>query len=77
MQASPFPDLEPVSREFWEAVRSLPQRQREVVALHYAEDRSVRDIAEILGVADSTVKTSLQKGRAALATRFNEMEVTP
>ena len=77
MQAPAFPELEPVSEEFWGAVRSLPRRQREVVALHYVEDRSVSDIAEILGVAESTVKTSLQKARVALATRFDEMEVTP
>lgn len=77
MQAVTFPELEPVSEEFWAAVRSLPQRQCEALALHYAEDRSVRDIAAILGVAESTVKTSLQKGRAALARRFEDMEVAP
>jgi len=77
MQTSAFPDLEPASEEFWSAVRALPMRQREAVALHYVEDRSVREIAEILGVTESTVKTSLQKGRAALAKRLDEMEVTP
>lgn len=77
LEASSFPALEPVSEEFWTAVRALPPRQRDAVALHYAEDRSVKDIAMILGVAESTVKTSLQKGRAALARRFDSMEVTP
>ncbi|MDJ0960746.1 MAG: SigE family RNA polymerase sigma factor [Acidimicrobiia bacterium] len=77
LQAVAFPELEPVSEEFWAAVRSLPQRQREAVALHYAEDRSVEDIAAVLGVSESTVKTSLQKGRASLARRFGELEGTP
>jgi RNA polymerase sigma-70 factor (ECF subfamily) len=77
LQASSFPEMEPVSEEFWAAVRALPQRQREVVALHYAEDRPVKDIAAVLGVAESTVKTSLQKGREALARRLERMEDTP
>ncbi len=72
LQVSPFPDLEPTSEDFWRGVRSLPRRQAEVVALHYGDDLAVRDIAGVLGVAESTVKTSLQKGRAALADRFDE-----
>lgn len=62
-----FPELEPVNEHFWKAVRDLPTRQREVVALHYLEDRSVSDVAEILGVAESTVKNSLAQGRKSLA----------
>jgi len=75
MQVPAFPELEPESEVFWAAVRGLPRRQREVIALHYAEDQSVRQIAEALGVSDSTVKTSLQKGRAMLARRFGDVEV--
>ena len=48
-------------------MRDLPRRQREVVALYYLEDRSVADVAEILGVAESTVKNSLAQGRRTLA----------
>ena len=62
-----FPELEPYNERFWKAVRSLPRRQREVVALHYLEDRSVTDVAEMLGVAESTVKNSLAQGRKNLA----------
>jgi len=74
-QPSSFPALEPESGEFWSVVRTLPRRQCEVVALHYADDLAVADIAQILGVAESTVKTSLQKGRASLAKYFAEQEV--
>jgi RNA polymerase sigma-70 factor, ECF subfamily len=63
-----FPELEPHNEVFWQAVRDLPRRQREVVALHYVEDRSVADVAQILGVAESTVKNSLAQGRRTLAT---------
>ena len=75
IQVTAFPELESTSEDFWRAVRSLPRRQAEVVALHYGDDLSVRDVATVLGVSESTVKTSLQKGRAALATRFDPEEV--
>jgi RNA polymerase sigma-70 factor (ECF subfamily) len=62
-----FPDLEPHNERFWQAVRELPRRQREVVALHYLEDRSVADVADLLGIAESSVKNSLAQGRRTLA----------
>ena len=56
--------------EFWRAVRSLPARQAQVVALHYVEDRSVADIAAICDIAEGTVKAHLFKARATLADRL-------
>lgn len=56
--------------EFWDAVRALPARQAECVALHYLEDRSVADIALVLGCKESTVKVHLHRGRTALAARL-------
>lgn len=53
--------------EFWAAVRALPQRQSACVALHYLEDRSVADIAEVLGLNAATVKVHLHRGRLTLA----------
>ncbi len=53
--------------EFWDAVRSLPRRQAQVVALFYLEDRPVAEIAEILEIASGTVKKHLFDGRQALA----------
>ena len=38
------------------AVRSLPARQAQVVALHYLEDRPVAEIAERLGTAEGAVR---------------------
>jgi RNA polymerase sigma-70 factor, ECF subfamily len=51
---------------FWAAVRRLPGRQAQAVALHYLEDRSVADIAAVLGCAEATVKVHLHRGRLAL-----------
>jgi RNA polymerase sigma-70 factor (ECF subfamily) len=60
--------------EFWEAVRSLPRRQSQVVALHYLEDLPVADIADVLEMARGTVKKHLHDGRRALAHRLRMEE---
>lgn len=52
---------------FWAAVRALPERQAACVALHYLEDRSVAEIAEVLDCRAATVKVHLHRGRTALA----------
>ena len=38
-----------------------------MVALHYVDDRSVAEIAELLGCTDGTVKTHLHRARLSLA----------
>jgi RNA polymerase sigma-70 factor (ECF subfamily) len=56
--------------EAWNQVRraisSLPLAQRVVVVLHYLNDLSVAEIAEILDVPEGTVKSRLHYGRRAL-----------
>jgi len=52
---------------FWQAVRRLPPRQAQVVALYYMEDYSVRQIAEVLDCSEGTVKTHLSRARDAVA----------
>jgi RNA polymerase sigma-70 factor (ECF subfamily) len=61
---------------WWAAVRSLPDRQAAIVALHYLEDRSVDSIAEVLGVTSGTVKSTLAHARAALAARLDREDFT-
>lgn len=65
-------DTEGADPAFWAAVRRLPMRQRHVVALHYLEDRSIRDIAAVLDIAEGTVKAHLHAGRKALASMLGE-----
>jgi len=55
---------------FWAAVRSLPDRQAQCVALHYLDDLPVSEIAEILDMKAATVKVHLHRGRLALARRL-------
>jgi len=60
----PHPDDE---LEFWAEVRRLPRRQREAVVLRYVDDMDGVEIAEVMGVSESAVRTHLQRGREALA----------
>jgi RNA polymerase sigma-70 factor (ECF subfamily) len=48
------------------AIRRLPMRNREVIALHYVADMSVEEIADTLRLSIGTVKSRLHRGRAAL-----------
>lgn len=45
----------------------LPERYRRTLLLFYYEDRSVSEVASMLGMPEGTVKTSLFRARAALA----------
>jgi RNA polymerase sigma factor (sigma-70 family) len=55
---------------FWAAVRSLPRRQAQVVALFYLYDLAVADIAQTLELSEGSVKTHLSRARATLAERL-------
>ncbi|MCU1483336.1 MAG: putative polymerase subfamily sigma factor [Actinomycetia bacterium] len=63
---------EPVDERFWAAVRALPRRQAQCVALHYLEDRSTAEIAVVLGIAEATVRVHLHDGRKRLASALDE-----
>ena len=45
--------------DLYDALQRLPQRQREVVTLHYLADLSVRAVALELGISEGTVKIHL------------------
>ncbi|HEX4492747.1 MAG TPA: sigma-70 family RNA polymerase sigma factor [Acidimicrobiia bacterium] len=59
--------LAPEHDEFWATVRALPRREAQVVALYYVDDRSIAQIATLLGIAEGTVKATLSHARASLA----------
>ena len=64
-------ELPESSHDFWAAVRSLPNMQAQVIALHYLEDRPVDDIASVLAISAGTVKTHLHRGRKNLASTLD------
>ncbi len=55
------------SEAFWEEVRRLPRRQAQVLALRYVDDLPVTEIAEVLEIAEGTVKALMHQGRKRLA----------
>lgn len=52
--------------EIWEAVRRLPRRQAQAVALFYLEGYGRREIADTLGISEESVKTHLERARRRL-----------
>jgi RNA polymerase sigma factor (sigma-70 family) len=52
--------------EFWAAVRRLPQRQAQAVALRFVYDLPIAEIAEVLACSEGAVKQHLSRARAAL-----------
>ena len=67
-----LPDFGAEDPEFWSAVRALPRRQAQVIALFYLEDRPIAAVAEVLDMSPGTVKRHLYDGRRALARRLRE-----
>ncbi len=66
----PIPAMEPGDAAFWKLVRALPRNQATAIALHYIEDMSVNDIAEVMDCSPSTAKVHLFRGRKALAAKL-------
>ncbi|WEH16343.1 sigma-70 family RNA polymerase sigma factor [Streptomyces sp. VNUA24] len=58
-----------------EGLEGLPTAQRQVLALRFYADLTVRDIALQLDIPEGTVKSRLHAAISAMRTRLNEMEV--
>jgi RNA polymerase sigma-70 factor, ECF subfamily len=54
--------------DLWPAVRRLPRRQQQAVVLYYRMGVPVREIAQVLGCKEGTVRTHLARAREALRT---------
>ena len=53
-----------------DAIESLPERERLVIALYYNENQTLREIGEVLGVTESRVSQLHTKAVLALRSRF-------
>lgn len=70
-EPQPLPsDLE----RFWLRVRQLPDRQAQAVALFYADDLPVAEVARVMGCAEGTVKAHLHAARERLREMYDQQE---
>ena len=67
----PLPAV-PRDLDVLDAVRRLPGMQRAAVTLFYYEDRSVAEIADLLGCAEPTARVHLHRARKRLAELLGE-----
>lgn len=63
---SEIPELSAETVALWDAVRRLPKRQAQAIALHYFDGQQVAGIARILDCSENTVKTHLKRAMETL-----------
>lgn len=61
--------------EFEELMNTLDEKYRTILTLYYVEGFNTREIAEILEMAESTVKTRLARGRKAYASQYKNVDL--
>lgn len=57
-----------------EMINALPEEQRTAILMRYFEEMSVKEIAQIQGVSEGTVKSRLKYGRDAIAKSVESYE---
>ncbi len=60
------PETALLGQELWQAVRALPDQQRDAVLLVYGEDLSHQEAATIMGCSEKTVSWHLHEARKRL-----------
>ena len=60
--------------ELVEAIKQLPQMYKDVLFLHYVEDFSVKETAEMLNLPKGTVYKRIERGKAVLADILEEVQ---
>ncbi len=61
------------SQPLTELVGALPERYRQALTLFYYQDRSIAEVALMLGQPEGTVKTNLHRARAMLLERLRAL----
>ncbi|MCT6940764.1 MAG: sigma-70 family RNA polymerase sigma factor [Metasolibacillus sp.] len=57
-----------------EAILELPLKQREVLIYFYFNEMNIKDIASILTIPESTVKTRLRRGKELLKNKLKDIQ---
>lgn len=75
---TPHPEEQAVQRDRIRLVRrlidSLPEKQRSCMQLRDVEEKSYRDIAQILGITEEQVKVNIFRARQTIRERLQKME---
>ena len=58
--------------EIFELIMSLPAKHKIVMTLYYVDGYKSKEIAEIIGISEETVRKRLQKGRELLRIEFEK-----
>ncbi|RKN82280.1 sigma-70 family RNA polymerase sigma factor [Paenibacillus ginsengarvi] len=61
-------------RDVWAAVLAMPAKYREVIVLDAHYELSYREMAEVLGISEGTVKSRLHRARAKVEKSLKEVE---
>jgi RNA polymerase sigma-70 factor (ECF subfamily) len=75
-EESPFADLvaQDRQRRIEEVFSRFEQLDRAILTLYYIEDKSIKQIAEVTGLANSNVKVRLYRARTRLKERFKDLK---
>lgn len=71
------PSLSPDAVAVRTAIARLPREQQVTLVLHHVAGLPVREVAQVLDVAEGTVKARLSRARAALAPMLRDDEEVP
>ena len=77
---TPEPELQATPGEdehIWKLVSQLSKKQRAVVALHFLEDQSLEQIAEILEISASTARVHLHRAKQSLHDSLTQTQRSP
>ncbi len=71
-ERAPTPEDGVIGAELWQAVRALPDQQRDAVLLVYGEDLSHAEAAGIMGCREKTVSWHLHEAKKRLKTQLSQ-----
>lgn len=74
---SPLGVPDRADHDLWDAVRSLPQKQRQALAYHYLGGLPYRDIAELIGGTADAARRAASDGIKNLRTQYRSANPLP
>jgi RNA polymerase sigma-70 factor (ECF subfamily) len=60
-------------RQVWEAVESLPQRQRDITELVFVREMTVEEASKVMGVSVGTGRVHYDRAKKALAEKLKSL----